>query len=186
MNTSILRSIALAGALGSVASGLLAKSARAQAVAQIAKNDPCKLVTQPEIKAALQAKRDASSQPRSLVWLVDAKSTTMGDARVCRIHWQGTLDAAGRDMAEKGDMTLTVFDGEIFKANVSDLNRTRKRNGRPPLSQIPDFPNEAYFFGYSEKGNPEARVGDVAVGIEFLTGKPSVDLLRAAVKRVAR
>ncbi|HSQ29745.1 MAG TPA: hypothetical protein VLN49_07845 [Gemmatimonadaceae bacterium] len=32
--------------------------------------------------------------------------------------------------------------------------------------------------------NSEALVGDVAVGLESLEGKPSLDLLRAAVARV--
>ena len=183
MNSHTLRSMALAAALGVVVCGLAVRSAGAQPNAKVAKNDPCKLVTQDEIKAALQAKRDESHETQKVALSITSmKSVTRGEARICEIQWEAT---AGGKMQEKGELNVNVFDAEYFKSEVSDLNRKRSRTSRPKLSQIPELlPNEAYFFGYSDKGNPEVLIGDVAVGVEFLKGKPSVDLLRAAVKRV--
>ena len=183
MNSHTLRSMALAGALGVMVCGLSARSASPQPNAKVAKNDPCKLVMPEDIKAALQAKRDESHKTQKVAWSITSmKSATRGEARICEIQWEA---AAGGQMQEKGELNVRVFDAAYFKSEVADLNQTRSRNGRPNLSQIPELlPNEAHFFGYSEKGNPAVLVGDVAVGVEFLTGKPSVDLLRAAVKRV--
>ena len=87
-------------------------------------------------------------------------------------------------MHEKGDMTVSVFKAEYFNSQVADSNRSRRSKGRPELTPIPGVGDEAFYFGCSDTGNPEARVGDVAVGVESLKGKPSVDLLRAAVSRV--
>jgi len=166
---------------------LTAANAKAQdrVDAKIAKIDPCKLVTNSEIQTAIEGKRDPSELARlkgkGIVWSISTTSRQEGEARACQIHWQGDIGGA---MHEKGDMLVRVSKAEYFKANVSDMNRVRQRNGRPDLSRIPGVGDEAYFFGYSEKGNPEARIGDIAVGVESLAGKSSLDLLRAALARV--
>jgi len=169
-------SAALLGGLGRP------KTARAQSVARI---DPCKLVTKDEIQAAIEGKRNPSELARlkqkGIAWSISTQNVTQGDMQRCNIHWQGNF---GSVMQETGDMAVIVFDAEMFTATVGDLNRVRRRNGKPDLAPIPGIGDEAHFFGYSEKGNPEARVGAVAVGVETLAGKPSVDLLRAAVARV--
>lgn len=153
--------------------------------AKIAAIDPCGLVTKDEIQAAIEGKRSpdelARLKSRGIVWSISTTPVTEGEERRCQIHWQGNF---GSVMQEHSDMALTVFKAEYFNSNVADMNRVRRRTGRPDLSPIPGIGDEAHFFGYSEKGNPEARVGDLAVGVESLSGKPSVDLLRAAVSRV--
>jgi len=153
----------------------------------IAKIDPCKLVTKAEIQAAIEAKRNPSElatlKARGIAWSISTTTATQGESVVCRIHWQGNFGSA---MHETGDMSVNVYPAEYFKSNVADMNRVRHRNGRPALAPIPGVGDEAHYFGYSETGNPEARVGDVAVGIERLQGKASLDLLRAAVGRVPR
>jgi hypothetical protein len=179
---------ALVGTLGGIPCGQ-SDSAGAQAPgnrkATVANNDPCTLVTKDEIKAAIEAKRDpkelARLKQKGIAWTISTTSVPMGDSRVCQIHWQGNF---GSVMQEKGDMAIRVSEAEYFKANVSDLNRIRRRNGRPDLAPIPGIGDEAHFFGYSESGNPEARVGEIAIGVESLTGKPSLDLLRAAISRI--
>lgn len=179
MNSHILLSVTLAGALAGVG------AAHAQSKATVDKVDPCGLVTKSEIQAAIEGKHDpgelASLKQKGIVWSITTTSASVGEMRACRIHWQGNLGSA---MHEKGDMSVTVFNAEYFKNEVSDLNRSRRAKGRPELTPVPGVGDEAYFFGYSDKGNPEARVGEVAVGVESLSGKPSVDLLRAAVARV--
>ena len=183
MNPHTILSIALAGML----CGLFASTAGAQGKpkATVDNTDPCALVTKSEIQAAVEAKRApselASLKQKGIAWSISTTSTSVGEARLCQIHWQGNIAGA---MHETGDMTVSVFKAEYFNSQVADSNRSRRNKGRPELSLIPGIGDEAYFFGYSEKGNPEARVGDVAVGVESLAGKPSVDLLRAAVSRV--
>jgi hypothetical protein len=183
MNVHTILSIALAG----MVCGFFASTASAQGKpkATVENTDPCALVTKDEIQAAIEAKRDpnqlASLKQKGIAWSITTTSTTVGEARLCQIHWQGNLGGA---MHETGDMTVSVFKAEYFNSQVSDSNRSRRNKGRPELTSVPGVGDEAYFFGYSDKGNPEARVGDVAVGVEFLAGKPSVDLLRAAVSRV--
>jgi hypothetical protein len=149
------------------------------------KVDPCALVTKDEIRAAIEAKRDpsalASLKKRGVVWTITTTSDSEGDSQICRIHWVGNV---GSEMAERGDMAVRVYEAEIFKVNVSDMNRVRQRNGKPALVAIPGVGDEAYFFGYSDTGDPEARVGKLAVAIESLKGKPSVDLLKAALSRL--
>jgi hypothetical protein len=188
MHAHRLLSAAIAGALGTVAVCGWAHRASAQTQsgdAKIAKTDPCTLVTKAEIQTAIEAKHKpselASLKQKGIAWSISTKSISEGESRVCQIHWQGTMGGA---MHETGDMSVRLSNAEYFTANVKDMNRVRKRTGRPDLALIPGIGDEAYFFGYSEKGNPEARVGNVAVGIEFLAGPPSVDLLRAAVGRV--
>ena len=179
MNAHILLSVTLAGALGAVG------AADAQNKATVDKIDPCALVTKSEIQTAIEGKRDpselASLKQKGIAWSITTTSVSVGEMRVCRIHWQGNLGGA---MPEKGDVSVNVFKAEYFKSEVSDLNRSRRAKGRPELTPVAGVGDEAYFFGYSDKGNPEARVGDVAVGVESLSGKPSVELLRAAVARV--
>lgn len=184
MTRNTLLSAALAGLLcGLSISGSAQATKRGKPT--VASIDPCKLVTKDEIQAAIEAKRNpqelARLKAKGIAWTISTTLVPEGEARVCQIHWQGDIAGA---MQEKGDMSIRVSDAEYFKSNVSDMNRVRSRNGRPALSLIQGIGDEAYFFGYSEKGNPEARVGDVAIGVEFLAGKPSVDLLRAAVARV--
>jgi hypothetical protein len=189
MRAQILLWTALAGALYGVACGRLESSAGGdtddRAAAMIAKIDPCTLVTKAEIQAAIEAKRDPSELARlkseGVAWSISTTPATEGDSRRCQIHWQGTIGGA---MQERGDMSVAVYDAESFKNAVSDMNRVRSRTGRPALALIPGIGDEAYYFGYSEHGNPEARVGDIAVDVESLAGKPSLDLLRAAVSRV--
>jgi len=153
--------------------------------AKIAAIDPCTLVTKDEIQAAIEGKRNpdelARLKSRGIVWSISTTPVTEGEERRCQIHWQGDF---GSVMHEHSDMALTVFKAEYFNSNVADMNRVRQRNGQPDLAPIPGIGDEAHFFGYSEHGNPEARVGDLAIGVESLAGKPSVDLLRAAVSRV--
>jgi hypothetical protein len=156
-----------------------------QAAAKIAAIDPCGLVTKDEIQAAIEGKRSPDElsrlKSRGITWSISTTPVTEGEERRCQIHWQGNF---GSVMQEQSDMAVTVSKAEYFNSNVADLNRVRRRNGKPDLAPIPGVGDEAHYFGYSEKGNPEARVGDVAVGIESLAGKPSLDLLRAAVSRV--
>jgi hypothetical protein len=181
----------LSAAFGGIALVALGSSAVAQsasgAARVIAKIDPCKLVTKNEIQTAIETKRKPSElatlKSRGIVWSISTTSATEGESARCRIHWQGNF---GSVMQETGDMSVTVYPAEYFTANVADMNRVRQRNGRPNLSPIPGIGDEAHYFGYSETGNPEARVGDVAVGIDRLQGKASLDLLRAAVGRVPR
>lgn len=123
----------------------------------------------------------ARLKSRGIVWSISTTPVTEGEERRCQIHWQGNF---GSVMQEQSDMALTVSKAEYFNSNVADMNRVRHRNGRADLAPIPGIGDEAHFFGYSEHGNPEARVGDLAIGVESLAGKPSVDLLRAAVSRV--
>ena len=153
--------------------------------ARIAKIDPCTLVTKDEIQAAIEGKRDlselASLKSKGIVWSISTTPVGEGESRRCQIHWQGTIGGA---MHERGDMSVSVYKAEYFKSQVADMNRVRHRNGRPDLSPIPGIGDEAHYFGYSETGNPEARVGELAVGVDALAGKPSVDLLRVAVSRV--
>jgi hypothetical protein len=149
------------------------------------KVDPCTLVTKPEIQAAIEGKHNpielASLKGKGIVWTITTSSASEGDSRVCSIHWQGDISGA---MHERGDMSIRIYDAEMFKVNVSDMNRERQRYGKPALARIAGIGDEAYFFGYSDTGNPDARVGKLAVGIESLKGKPSVDLLKAAVSRL--
>ena len=180
-----------AGVLGGMLCIAIGNSVHAQsegaAVRVIAKTDPCKLVTQGEVQTAIETKRNpaelARLKARGIAWSISMKSVTEGEERRCRIHWQGNF---GSVMQETGDMAITVSDGVYFKASVADMNRVRKRNGRPDLKLIPGVGDEAYYFGYSETGDPQARIGDIAVGIETLQGKASLDLLRAAVGRAPR
>jgi hypothetical protein len=192
MRAQILLWTALAGVLCGFACGRSdngASSANGETddkvAAKIASIDPCTLVTKDEIQAAIEAKRDpselASLKRQGVAWTISTTPEGEGESRVCRIHWQGTLGGA---MQERGDMSVNVYKAEYFNSQVSDMNRVRRRNGRSDLSPIPGIGDEAHYFGYSETGNPEARVGDLAVGVESLSGKPSVDLLRAAVSRV--
>lgn len=185
MNRNMLLSMVFAGAV----CGLAPVDAGAQSVKRgkltVASIDPCKLVTKDEIRAAIEAKRNPSELARlkakGIAWTISTTMVPEGEARVCKIHWQG--DIAGT-MHEQSDILIRVSNAEYFKANVADINRVRSRNGKPALSLIQGIGDEAYFFGYSEKGDPEARVGDVAIGVELIAGKASVDLLRAAVARV--
>ncbi len=187
MKSHFCRSIILVGTV----CGGLSRAASAQPGSSVdkalAKIDPCKLVTKDEIQTAIETKRKPSElatlKARGIVWAISTSNVTEGESRHCRVHWQGNF---GGVMHETGDLAIDVYPAEYFKANVADMNRVRRRNSRPDLALIPGIGDEAYFFGYSEKGNPEARVGNVAVGVEFLAGKPSVDLLRAAVGRVPR
>jgi hypothetical protein len=153
--------------------------------AKIAAIDPCALVTKDEIQAAIEANRSpdelARLKSKGIVWSISTTPVTEGEERRCQINWQGDF---GSVMQEHSDMAVTVYNAEYFKNNVSDMNRVRRRTGRPELSLIPGVGDEAHYFGDNEKGNPAARVGDLAVGIESLMGKPSLDLLRAAVSRV--
>ncbi|HEV8495723.1 MAG TPA: hypothetical protein VGQ56_02610 [Gemmatimonadaceae bacterium] len=189
MNAHVLLWTSLAAVLGGTACGPSESSASGQSPsrreATVENIDPCTLVTKDEIQTAIEAKRNPSElarlKSRGIVWSISTTSVTEGEARRCQIHWQGNF---GSVMQEKGDMAVEVYKAEYFKAQVSDMNRVRRRNGRPELTLIPGVRDEAYYFGYSEKGNPEARVGNVAVGVESLAGKPSLDLLRAAVSRV--
>lgn len=182
--------VALGGALAATTAGGWLRTAGAQArrgEATVEKTNPCALVTKAEIQAAIEGKRSpselASLKQKNIVWTISTDSLTEGESRVCHIHWQGTI--AGT-MHETGQLLVRVSKAEYFTANVASMNRVRQRNSRPNLALIPGIGDEAYFFGYSEKGNPEARVGGLAVGIESIAGKPSVDLLRAAVGRVPR
>jgi len=189
MRRQVLLSTALAGALSGAACGQSEGSAVGasgdKTAAKIAAIDPCALVTKDEIQAAIEGKRNpdelARLKTRGIVWSISTTPVTEGEARRCQIHWQGDF---GSVMQEQSDMAVTVYNAESFKSNVADMNRVRRRNGRPDLSPIPGIGDEAHYFGYSEKGNPQARVGDLAVGIESLAGKPSLDLLRAAISRL--
>ena len=189
MQSHVMLSRVFAGVLGGMVCLASTNSASAQsgtsADRAIAKTDPCKLVTNAEIQTAIETKRNptelAKLKARGITWSISTRSETRGEERLCQIHWQGNF---GTEMHETGDMTITVSNGEYFKAAVADMNRVRKRNGKPDLKLIAGVGNEAYYFGYNETGNPEARVGEIAVGIEMLQGKASLDLLRAAVGRV--
>ena len=169
MHAQLLLSLALAGTV------------RVQA----SKIDPCTLVTKAEIQTAIEAKRVpaelARYKSKGITWAITTNSIAEGEARVCQIHWQGNF---GSQMQETGDMQIRVYNAEYFTSEVSDLNRTRQRTGKPALAPIPGVGDEAHNFGYSEKGNPAARVGKLAVGVENLSGKASLDLLKAAVSRV--
>lgn len=177
--------VVLGGILCLVCANMTSAQSQSGADRAIAKTDPCKLVTNGDIQTAIETKRNptelAQLKARGIAWSISTKSVTDGEARRCLIHWQGNF---GSVMQEKGDMAVTVSKAEYFKAEVSDLNRIRKRNGRPDLKLIPGVGDEAYYFGYSETGNPEARVGDIVVGVETLQGKASLDLLRAALARL--
>lgn len=189
MRARLLVWAALAGALCGMACGRSDSTAGGddddKVAARIAKIDPCTLVTKDEIQAAIEAKRDpnelASLKRQGVAWSITTTPVTVGESRNCQIHWRGTIGGA---MQERGDMSVNVYNAEYFKSQVEDMNRVRRRNGRPDLSPIPGIGDEAHYFGYSETGNPEARVGELAVGVDALAGKPSVDLLRAAVSRV--
>jgi hypothetical protein len=189
MKSHALRSATFAGMLGGLACGGFVSSVSAQsgssAERAIAKNDPCKLVTKEEVQTAIEAKRNPSElaklKARGIAWTISMKPVAVGEERRCQIHWQGDF---GSVMQETGDMAVTVSKARYFTANVADENRVRQRNGQPKLSLIPGVGDEAHYFGYSETGNPEARIGEIAVGIESLQGKASLDLLRAALGRV--
>ena len=178
---------ALSGMICVVSGSSVYAQSEGSADRAIAKTDPCKLITNGEVQTAIETKRNptelAKLKARGIAWSISMKSVTQGEERRCQIHWQGNF---GSVMQETGDMAITISKAEYFKANVSDMNRVRKRNGRPDLALIRGIGDEAYYFGYSETGNPEARVGDIAVGIETLQGKASLDLLRAAVGRVRK
>lgn len=189
MRAQALAWTALAAALCGIACGRSDSSASGdaddKAAAKIASIDPCTLVTKDEIQSAIEAKRDpkelASLKRQGVSWTISTTPVDEGESRRCQIHWQGTIAGA---MQERGDMSVSVYKAEYFKSQVADMNRVRRRNGRPELSPIPGIGDEAHYFGYSETGNPEARVGELAVGVDALAGKPSLDLLRAAVSRV--
>jgi len=189
MRRQVLFSAALAGALFAAACGHAETSARGasddKTAAKIAAINPCALVTKDEIQAAIEGKRSpdelARLKSKGIVWSISTTPVTEGEDRRCRIHWQGDF---GSVMQEQSDMAVTVYNAEYFKSNVADMNRVRQRNGKPDLAPIPGTGDEAHYFGYGEKGNPEARVGALAVGIESLAGKPSLDLLRAAISRL--
>src|ERR1041385_1865689 len=124
------------------------------------KLDPCTLVPKAEIQTAIENKRNPDElrryKAKGITWAITTNSISEGEARVCQIHWQGNF---GSQMQEKGDMQIRVYNAEYFNSEVSDLNRTRQRQGNPALAPIPGVGEEAHYFGYSEKGNPAARVG---------------------------
>ena len=142
MTSRVRRSVVFAGIVAGMACGVFENSARAQSGGQaeraIAKIDPCKLVTKDEIQAAIEAKRKPSElarlRARGIVWSISTTSTTEGESRRCRIHWQGNF---GTVMQETGDLSITVYPAEYFNANVADMNRVRKRTAGPICRQSP-------------------------------------------------
>ena len=156
MRTQVLVWITVAGALCGMACGRSDSSAGGdaddKAAAKIASIDPCALVTKDEIQAAIEGKRDPSEltslKSKGIVWSISTSPVGEGESRRCQIHWQGSIGGA---MHERGDMSVSVYKAEYFKTQVEDMNRVRRRNGRPDLLPIP------------------------GIGVQALTGQPNMD-----------
>ena len=144
-------------------------------LAALHSKDPCSLLTKDEIVAQLELSREASQREalrrRGVSWEISSEEFSQEASRSCQIAWRGTVDGAPFSL---GGFTLHL--------TIADRLRDVLAN-EPNPKRIPGVGDEAFFLRHA----PYARVGDLAIGVNFPKGdeaKAGLALLRIAVQRL--